>query len=112
MSEIRKEFQLKLQGERVKGSFVNVTNFQSCLRPNFTDFLFAPWRLTAEIAIDFTFSNGDFNKPESLHYTEGGLSVYEEVIKEVGSVLDNYVLDPIRAYGFGGIPGYDSGYQV
>lgn len=60
------------------------------------------------IAIDFTGSNGEQTKKNSLHYINPDktkLNQYEEALKVVGSIVEQY--DPEKkfpAIGFGGIP--------
>ncbi|KAM1749710.1 hypothetical protein ACFX12_010538 [Malus domestica] len=57
------------------------------------------------VAVDFTGSNGDPRKPESLHYIDpyGRLNSYQQVITEVGQVIQFYDADKsFPAWGFGG----------
>ena len=58
------------------------------------------------VAIDYTFSNGDPTKPESLH-CKNEENDYIRAIKGVGSILENYAYQKkFVAYGFGGIPSH------
>jgi hypothetical protein len=60
------------------------------------------------IAIDFTLSNGDPRKRESLHYFDPNSNQYLKIIQSVGSILQFYNTDKfINLYGFGGaVPPY------
>jgi hypothetical protein len=56
------------------------------------------------VAIDFTGSNGDYHTSTSLHYMDptGRLNQYQEVIVNVGHVLEAYDADKMYpVYGFG-----------
>jgi hypothetical protein len=44
------------------------------------------WGINFAIAIDFTKSNGECTKRDSLHYL-GPKNVYEDVINKVGGIL-------------------------
>lgn len=73
-------------------------------KPTFLEYLKAGWGISLSIAIDYTGSNGDYTKPDSLHYL-GGYNQYEHAIKSVGAILENYDSDKsFPVYGFGGIP--------
>ena len=63
-------------------------------------------QINLEIAIDYTQSNGDPRKPDSLHYMNGEKrNDYEEAIKSCGDIIAYYDSDELfPVYGFGGIP--------
>ena len=64
-------------------------------------------RLNLEIAIDYTLSNGEPSKPNSLHYLNKDSSIlndYELAMKSCASILNHYDYDQMYpVYGFGGI---------
>ena len=62
------------------------------------------------VAVDFTASNGDPRKPESLHYlggssseaAAGGENAYTTAIRAVGEIIEEYDADrQFPALGFG-----------
>lgn len=79
-------------------------------RFSFLDFVFGGCEIGLSVAIDFTLSNVEAHKPNSLHYT-GDLqkNEYYNAIKSVGSILQYYDTDKkIPTFGFGAaIPPYD-----
>lgn len=56
--------------------------------------------------IDFTFSNGPINRPDSLHEVKTeGLNFYQQAMKYVGQIISSYDANKqIPLYGFGGVP--------
>ena len=60
------------------------------------------------VAIDFTLSNGEPSKPNSLHYLDMNKNEYLKAINSVGSILQYYDTDKqIPVLGFGAeIPPY------
>ena len=54
--------------------------------PLFIDYMRGGWGINFAIAIDFTKSNGECTKRDSLHYL-GPNNVYEDVINKVGGIL-------------------------
>lgn len=72
-------------------------------RATFLDYIFGGCEIGLTIAIDFTGSNGDPSKPNSLHY-KGDLArnSYLNAIKSVGNILQYYDTDkqiPVLGYG-------------
>jgi hypothetical protein len=62
------------------------------------------WQINCAFAIDYTASNGAPEQKDSLHFI--GLSnQYEDVIKNVGVIIEPYDSDKLfPVFGFGGIP--------
>ena len=62
------------------------------------------------LAIDFTLSNGDPRRPDSLHYFDPRKNQYIQAINSVGNILQFYNADKqINLYGFGGaVPPYSN----
>ena len=78
--------------------------FELKKRHSFLDFIFGGCEIGLQIAIDFTLSNGDPSKPESLHYLDMKKNEYLNAIKSVGNILQYYDSDKqIPAFGFGAI---------
>lgn len=70
---------------------------------SFYDFLQSGLELNFHCAVDFTGSNGDPKKPNSLHYVNQGRTQYSDAIYAVGNVVEPYDFDKtLPAYGFGG----------
>ena len=72
-------------------------------RFSFLDFVFGGCEIGLSIAIDFTLSNIEPSKPNSLHYI-GNIekNEYYNAIKSVGSILQYYDTDKkIPTFGFG-----------
>ena len=63
-------------------------------------------QINLEIAIDYTYSNGNPEEPTSLHYKYGETpNDYDKAIKSCGDILAYYDSDQLfPVYGFGGIP--------
>jgi len=71
----------------------------------FVDFLNGGMEITLQIAIDFTSSNKEPTKPDSLHTLNLSNNKYVKAIRSCGSNLKNYTSDQLfPVYGFGGIP--------
>lgn len=73
--------------------------------PSFLDYIAAGVEVSFITAIDFTMSNGDASKPDSLHFVDpsGKLNEYAQAIVSVGKVLEIYDTDKkFPVYGFGG----------
>jgi len=80
--------------------------FKMVHNPAIIDYFQSGWNLTFSVAIDFSLSNGEFSDPGSLHFIDSDdfakKSPYEEVLTEVGSILQWYTADnKIPALGFG-----------
>ncbi|KAK4273514.1 hypothetical protein QN277_021897 [Acacia crassicarpa] len=72
---------------------------------SFIDYISSGFELNFMVAVDFTASNGDPRRPDSLHYisSPGQFNAYQKAIMEVGEVIQFY--DSNRrfpAWGFGG----------
>ena len=73
-------------------------------KPTFLMYLNSGWGVSLTVAIDYTGSNGEYTKPDSLHYL-GGYNQYEHAIRSVGTILECYDSDKLfPVYGFGGVP--------
>jgi hypothetical protein len=84
----------------------------------FLDYLRGGWQLSLVAGIDFTFSNGPINKPDSLHKIsekKDELNYYQKTIAQLGGTIISYDYDKqIPVFGFGGIPklpGYTKTYS-
>lgn len=56
-----------------------------------------------QIYVDFTLSNGSPNMPNSLHYLDPQKNQYDQAMRAVGYILQNYDNDQkFPLYGFGG----------
>ena len=73
---------------------------------SFTDLLQKGLQISMVVGIDFTASNLDPIKPNSLHYSLGGQPTqYEQAIAPCSSILGYYDADQLfPVFGFGGIP--------
>jgi copine 5/8/9 len=58
--------------------------------PTFLDYLRSGLEIDFSVAIDFTLSNGSCENQNSLHYSGGEPTQYEQAIRGVGAVLDHY----------------------
>lgn len=78
------------------------------LRHSFLEYVFGGCEIGLTVAIDFTLSNGEPNKPSSLHYLDMQRNEYLNAIKSVGNILQYYDSDKqIPVLGFGAaIPPY------
>ncbi|KAI7827632.1 Copine-domain-containing protein [Gamsiella multidivaricata] len=72
--------------------------------PSFTDFIAGGGTIGLCVAVDFTASNGPYNKPGSLHFrSPNGENGYTQAIRSVGNILQCYDTDKkFPVYGFGG----------
>ncbi|XP_004508958.1 protein BONZAI 3-like [Cicer arietinum] len=71
----------------------------------FIDYISSGFELNFMVAVDFTASNGDPRRSDSLHYIDasGRLNSYQKAIVEVGEVIQFYDSDKrFPAWGFGG----------
>ncbi|PWA89020.1 calcium-dependent phospholipid-binding Copine family protein [Artemisia annua] len=72
---------------------------------SFLDYISSGFELNFMVAVDFTASNGDPRRSDSLHYIDpsGRLNSYQQAIMEVGEVIQVYDYDKrFPAWGFGG----------
>lgn len=101
----------------IEGCTLNVANFLKKQRPSMGEFLRSGWKISLNVAIDFTASNGDPTEPKSLHYInsydQSQLNDYQKAIIAIGSILENYDHDKkFPVYGYGGIPYYSQDRKV
>ena len=77
--------------------------YRASSQPTFQDYVNGGLQLDVVVAIDYTSSNGDPRRPESLHYLNpDSLNDYEEVISSVGDALASYSQSKqFPVYGFG-----------
>lgn len=71
---------------------------------SFLDYISSGFELNFMVAVDFTGSNGDPRRPDSLHYIDpsGRLNAYQQAIVGVGEVIQVYDYDKrFPAWGFG-----------
>uniref|UniRef100_A0A6U4H7X1 C2 domain-containing protein n=1 Tax=Phaeomonas parva TaxID=124430 RepID=A0A6U4H7X1_9STRA len=74
--------------------------------PTFVDYLHGGLELNVIVGIDFTASNGDPQKPGTLHYVqEGAENQYETALRCLLDILSEYDTDQeYPVYGFGAKP--------
>ncbi|KAJ3208205.1 Copine-8, partial [Clydaea vesicula] len=87
---------------KICGIFI-VKKFQSLKMPSFLDYVNDGMQLNFTVAIDFTSSNGDPLKEDSLHYCNPyKANDYQQAIMSIGSILEDYDSDKtFPVYGFG-----------
>nr|XP_043617774.1 protein BONZAI 3-like [Erigeron canadensis] len=71
---------------------------------SFLDYISSGFELNFMVAVDFTLSNGDPRRADSLHYIDpsGRLNAYQQAIVGVGEVIQVYDYDKLfPAWGFG-----------
>ena len=94
----------KVFNVNINGSPIQIIS-TSRLTKNYTfvDYLNAGIQIGLSVAIDFTGSNGDPNKSNSLHYINGNKpNQYEKAIKSCGNIVGHYDYDKIfPCFGFG-----------
>ncbi|XP_004302476.1 PREDICTED: protein BONZAI 3-like isoform X2 [Fragaria vesca subsp. vesca] len=91
--------------EKLSKGQLFVDQFNEKQQFSFVDYISSGFELNFMVAVDFTASNGDPRKPDSLHYidTYGRLNSYQQAITEVGEVIQFYDADKrFPAWGFGG----------
>ena len=72
-------------------------------KPSFISYLRTGMNINLTIGIDFTISNGDYTKQNSLHYLTNGMNDYEKAIRSCGDILayyDDDQLFPVFGFGF------------
>ena len=80
--------------------------------PTFTDYRGDGYDISLIGALDFTYSNGLQNNPNSLHHISDK-NQYIQAINSVGKILDQYDSDKVYPiYGFGGAPTYMGSNEV
>ncbi|PON73991.1 Protein BONZAI [Parasponia andersonii] len=91
--------------EKVLKGQLFVDHFNEKKQFSFLDYISSGYELNFMVAVDFTGSNGDPRRPDSLHYIDpyGRLNSYQQAIREVGEVIQFYDSDKhFPAWGFGG----------
>ncbi|KAJ5077497.1 copine [Anaeramoeba ignava] len=80
---------------------LNILNFHR--KYSFIEYLSGGLEISFIVAVDFTASNGDFTKKNSLHYRQANrYNDYQAAIFTVGSILAQYDSDGLfPAFGFG-----------
>ena len=96
-----KIFSIKMGGNNFCFNIVSKSRLKKIL--TFIDYLRLGVQICLSIAIDFTGSNGNPNKIESLHYIGGSLpNQYERAIYACGNICAYYDYDQMfPCYGFG-----------
>ena len=94
------------KGSSYKNSgMIFVKTCQIEVQPTFVEYLQGGVTMNFSVAIDFTASNGDPRRPESLHYfdhNQGGQNQYTTAIRSVGEIIQDYDTDKqFPALGFG-----------
>ena len=90
---------------RPDGSCIQFTNTEVFTTLSFVDYLRAGWQISLFAAIDYTASNGQPDRPDSLHYQGNRPNQYETSLQNLGGILESYDYDKaIPVFGFGGIP--------
>ena len=86
------------------GASFKMTKFELRVMPSFVDYLRSGWAISLVCAIDYTGSNGEPTRPDSLHFL-GPNNQYENALNWVGSIVEPYDSDrSFPVFGFGGIP--------
>jgi len=93
--------------KKSKESYTNSGEIEvvSCqIKPIYTflDYVQGGTEINCTIAIDFTASNGNPSKPESLHYTGAPVTLYEQALSAVGQIIEDYDSDkqfPVLGFG-------------
>eukprot|EP00960_Hanusia_phi_P062209 765091-Hanusia_phi.AAC.1 len=82
---------------------LNITHVQLVHQPTFFEYVAGGCRINILVAVDFTASNEDPRKPDSLHYMNpSGLNQYQLAIASVGEILEKYNSSKqFGCYGFG-----------
>jgi copine 5/8/9 len=82
-----------------------LSGFKCEERATFLDYIFGGCEINVHVAIDFTLSNGDPSKSDSLHYINPhtGTNLYTDALAACLGILENYDDDKeFPVYGFGG----------
>lgn len=85
--------------------------FDLVMRPSMIDFMRSGWKISLNVSIDFTASNGELSDSRSLHYIDPSnplkMTPYEQAIFQVGNILEPYDDDRMfPVFGFGAKPRY------
>ncbi|RXG67368.1 Synaptotagmin-3 [Armadillidium vulgare] len=92
----------KKSGYKGSGKFI-LNNCSVHVEPTFLEYIKGGLQLHFTVAVDFTASNGDPQRPNSLHYRQQGCdNQYSLAIKSVGEIIQDYDTDKMfPALGFG-----------
>lgn len=98
--------QMLVKGEPIvfPNASYNLRILQSECTPNssFLDYIFSGLEIALFIAVDFTLSNKDPSRPDSLHYFDMSKNQYLQAISSVSRILENYDSDKrFSLLGFG-----------
>jgi hypothetical protein len=86
-----------------KAGNIILKNIVIAKKESFLDYVFGGCEMGLHIFVDFTLSNGKPNDPNSLHYLNPQKNQYDQAMRAVGSILQNYDTDQkFPLYGFGG----------
>lgn len=85
---------------------LDVRQFELIQKPTFVDYLRSGWGISLAVAIDYTASNGDPARADSLHFM-GPNNQYTAALSQVGPIIEPYDSDRMfPTFGFGGVPRY------
>ena len=66
-----------------------IINWKEYNKPTFISYLRTDINIVLAIGIDFTWSNGQYKDPLSLHYFGGGLNNYELAFPSCGDIVSS-----------------------
>ena len=96
---------IKDKGTRIalSGNTSASISFEAIKNYTFLDYIRGGMQINLTVAIDFTGSNGDPTKPNSLHYLGTNSNSYEIAISSCGNIVAYYDYDQLfPSFGFGG----------
>lgn len=73
-----------------RASNIVIKNIEIKKKESFLDFIFGGCEMGLQIYVDFTLSNGSPNMPNSLHYLDPQKNQYDQAMRAVGYILQNY----------------------
>ena len=73
-----------------KAGSIILKNIVICKKISFLDYIFGGCEMGLHIFVDFTISNGKVNDPNSLHYLDPQRNQYDQAMRAVGYILQNY----------------------
>jgi hypothetical protein len=89
------------KGKAEKNSSLDFVSLEFHKKASFLEYVFGGCEIGLSIAVDFTLSNGDPRKNDSLHKINSN-NEYVRAIEQVGNILQYYDADKqIPAFGFG-----------
>ena len=107
--EGQRKFEIVNPNKKRGGSYINsgiviISSVDISTNYSFLDYIAGGCEISLLIAIDFTASNGDVTKPDSLHYiSPDGYNHYQSALRAVAEILLNYDSDKlVPVHGFGG----------